>query len=264
MSKIPIHRGELINIKLKPAHRQSQNRNKAKSKHSAGPPVADPTRLSCPACRKVLRFPLLLCSFVPQCLCGYESITQNKPNPQNPKTTTTSYATESYDNIPPRRSQKNKPKQTRRRARGGPIPRPLLRSERIQNLGAKRISRFIGGASKIEHPVSRILERSGNPDMSGKHVTHLAAHSCLHYAKQTQFPQAQNHPNLLCHKELHQFHAPLHPKKQTQFKLVDAPVAGQTNSQTRPCCKSAEAERANQRFIGIPRSRRYSLICRIL
>jgi len=36
------------------------------------------------------------------------------------------------------------------------FPAPLLRRERIQNLGAKRISRFIGPASKIGNPVSRI------------------------------------------------------------------------------------------------------------
>jgi len=38
-------------------------------------------------------------------------------------------------------------------------PAPLLRRERIQNLGAKRISRSIGPASKIENPVSRIQHR---------------------------------------------------------------------------------------------------------
>jgi len=31
-------------------------------------------------CKRFLRFALSLCSFVPQCLCGYESIMQNKPN----------------------------------------------------------------------------------------------------------------------------------------------------------------------------------------
>jgi hypothetical protein len=64
------------------------------------------------------------------------------------------------------------PKQTQ----SNPIPPPpLLRRERIQNLGAKRISRFIGPASKIENPVSRI-----------KHLPHFAVHSRLHCAKQSQ------------------------------------------------------------------------------
>jgi len=66
-------------------------------------------------------------SFVPLCLSGHDSLMQNKPNPSTPGTITTSYATKIYTNIPPRQSPKNKPNQTRRRARGGPIPRPLFR-----------------------------------------------------------------------------------------------------------------------------------------
>ena len=79
---------------------------------------------------------------------------------------------------------KNKPNQTQ-------SPRPLLRRERIQNLGAKRISRFIGPASKIENPVSRI-----------KHLPHLTTESWRYCAKQTQFPQSQNQRNPLCRKGL--------------------------------------------------------------
>ncbi len=52
---------------------------------------------------------------------NHESIAQNKPNPQNHKTNATSYATKIYTDIPLRYAQKNKPNQTRRRARGGPI-----------------------------------------------------------------------------------------------------------------------------------------------
>jgi hypothetical protein len=68
-------------------------------------------------------------------------------------------------------------------------PAPLLRRERIQNLGAKRISRFIGPASKIENPGSRI-----------KHLPHLATESWRYCAKQTQFSKGQNQCNPLCRK----------------------------------------------------------------
>ncbi len=59
-------------------------------------------------------------------------------------------------------------------------PTPLLRRERIQNLGAKRISRFIGPASKISNPASRI-----------KHLPHFATEPWLHYAKQSQSQNGQ-------------------------------------------------------------------------
>jgi len=68
---------------------------------------------------------------VPQCLCGHESIMQNKPNSQKPKTNATSYATKNYTTIPPRSAQKNKPKSNpiyRGEASGeagtNPCPRP--------------------------------------------------------------------------------------------------------------------------------------------
>jgi len=61
---------------------------------------------------------------------------------------------------------------------------PLLRRERIQNLGAKRISRFIGPASKIENPVSRIQYRESS-------IENPVSRIQLHYAKQTQFQNGQ-------------------------------------------------------------------------
>ena len=53
--------------------------------------------------------PLSLCAYVPLPLCTYESIMQNKPNLQNPKTTATSFPSKTYPNIPPRPTRKNKP-----------------------------------------------------------------------------------------------------------------------------------------------------------
>ena len=50
------------------------------------------------------------------CLSGYASITQNKPNSLNSKTSATGYTTKSYTNIPPRSTPKNKPKQTQSQA----------------------------------------------------------------------------------------------------------------------------------------------------
>jgi len=44
--------------------------------------------------------------FAPSCLRAYKSIMQNKPNSQKAKTTTTSYAIQSYTNIPSRSAQK--------------------------------------------------------------------------------------------------------------------------------------------------------------
>ena len=93
---------------------------------------AFPTFPSCLSCHKIIPIvPLFLpmdyfsvlflslgdafsvaISFVPLRLCGHESIMQNKPNFQNPKPNATTYATKSYTNIPPHRTQKNKPKQT--------------------------------------------------------------------------------------------------------------------------------------------------------
>ena len=80
---------------------------------------------------------------------------QNKPNFLNPKTDANFYATEIYTNIPLYSTPKNKPKtkpiQTRRRARGGPIPKrqksmhppvhPNRHSDRSP-LGAKRRNLF--------------------------------------------------------------------------------------------------------------------------
>jgi hypothetical protein len=60
------------------------------------------------------------------------------------------------------------------------FPRPPPAPGKNQKLGAKRISRFIGPASKIEYPASRI-----------KHLPHFAVHSWLHYAKQSQSQNGQ-------------------------------------------------------------------------
>ncbi len=43
------------------------------------------------------RFALSLCSFVPQCLCGYESIMQNKPNFQDAQMSVNSILTKDYE-----------------------------------------------------------------------------------------------------------------------------------------------------------------------
>ena len=42
--------------------------------------VVTPKNRPAYTCKRFLRFVLSLCSFVPQCLCGYESIMQNKAN----------------------------------------------------------------------------------------------------------------------------------------------------------------------------------------
>ena len=65
--------------------------------------------------------------------------TQNKPNSLKPQTTATSCATKSYTDIPPRRAQKNKPKQTQ-------FPAPCCAGKK-----------------------SRIPDRSAYPNLSGQH-----------------------------------------------------------------------------------------------
>ncbi len=61
---------------------------------------------------------------------NYDVIMQNKPNPQNTKTNATSFTAKDYKDTPPHPKRKNKPnqtqfrpKQTRRRAEVGRIPR---------------------------------------------------------------------------------------------------------------------------------------------
>jgi hypothetical protein len=85
--------------------------------------------------------------------------------------------TKSYPNEQRTMSNKRRSKQTQFKPNS---PAPLLRRERIQNLGAKRISRFVGPAPKIKNPASRI-----------KHLPHFAVHSWLHCAKQSQCQNGQ-------------------------------------------------------------------------
>ena len=56
---------------------------------------------------RFLRFPLLLGPFVPQCLCGHESIMQNKPNSFEDRNNATCFTTRVYANKrPPPHSKK--------------------------------------------------------------------------------------------------------------------------------------------------------------
>jgi len=123
----------------------------------------------------------------------HESIMQNKANFKIGNinisiTRTKAYANESASggNNEQRTLSKTKPIKPN-------SPAPLLRRERIQNLGAKRISRFIGPASKIENLVSRI-----------KHLPHFAVHSRLHYAKQSQCQNGQYNHKYSSNKPLSQ------------------------------------------------------------
>ena len=101
-------------------------------------------------------------------------------------------------------------------------PAPLLRRERIQNLGAKRISRFVGPASKIENPVSRI-----------QHLPHLTTESWRYCAKQTQFRTPQNQHNPCGSKHLPQSPATPRSKKQTQTNPIPSPIVPHLSSVVR-------------------------------
>ena len=100
-------------------------------------------------------------------LCGLKPFLQNKPNVKMGKMTISIATIKAYANK--QRTMNNeryskqsqfKPNLVAAEPRAKPdSPAPLLRRERIQNLGAKRISRSIGPASKIENPVSRIQHR---------------------------------------------------------------------------------------------------------
>jgi len=68
---------------------------------------------------------------------------QNKPNSQNPKSTPNSYATNTYPNIPPRRTQKNKPNSNRGKAE---IP---------MHIGTQSCPRFTLHASRFTLHASR-------------------------------------------------------------------------------------------------------------
>jgi hypothetical protein len=121
-------------------------------------------------------------------LRGHQSIMQNKPNVKMGNINISTVRTKAYPKEQRTMNTELDSKQTQTNPISHPQiincqssiinlnpPAPLLRRERIQNLGAKRISRFIGPASKIENPVSRI-----------KHLPHFAVHSWPHCAKQSQ------------------------------------------------------------------------------
>ena len=100
--------------------------------------------------------PCALPLFVPQCLSGHESIMQNKPNSQKPKTNATSFTTKDYTNIPPRSAAKNKPK-SNPFYRGEARPRG---SEALCEAGTNSTRRGEAcskAGSSVEHPVSSIL-----------------------------------------------------------------------------------------------------------
>jgi len=66
--------------------------------------------------KRFLRFALSLCSFVPQCLCGYESIMQNKANLLDTQMSVSSVKTKYYENKRLCSRGKNKPNQTQFKA----------------------------------------------------------------------------------------------------------------------------------------------------
>ena len=70
----------------------------------------------------------------------------------------------------------------------------------------------------ILSPVSCLL-----PSALPAYPAQLAKNPRVNYAKQTQLSQRQNQCNLLFSKELHQYSAPLRPKKQTQSNPIPPP-----------------------------------------
>ena len=64
----------------------------------SSPTVLTPKNRPARTCKRFLRFALSLCSFVPQCLCGYESIMQNKPNLQDSQMVVNLAKTSNYNN----------------------------------------------------------------------------------------------------------------------------------------------------------------------
>ncbi len=86
------------------------------------PTIVTPKNRPARTCKRFLRFALSLCSFVPEpvrrsfceggCLCGYESIMQNKPNLLNTQMNVSSVLIEDYENERLCKREKNKPNQT--------------------------------------------------------------------------------------------------------------------------------------------------------
>ncbi len=133
------------------------------------PPVSCPIRQSCPAClpSTLVETPLQISLFFAKQTQFQNGQYKHKYN----KNKGLCQRTTNNDHQTLRKTNPIKPNP----------PAPLLRRERTQNLGAKRMSRFVGPASKIENPVSRI-----------KHLPHVAVHSWLHCAKQSQSQNGQN------------------------------------------------------------------------
>ena len=74
------------------------------------------------------------------------------------------------------------------------------------------LSRLLSCPACPYYRPSSLIPRPSFPPPSPRRALQIAPF----YAKQTQSPIPQNQRNLLFHKELHQYSAPAHPKKQTQ------------------------------------------------
>ncbi len=205
---------EVINIKL--TYHQSQSRNKPKSQ--TRPWWVEAQRRSARGGPKTPKLPP-----------GFHCRIPNSPlyalyKCREASTNRTFYAKQTQSPKPQNQCNSLYHKGLRRK-RLQPHQKKQTQSNPNSSRRSPNRNRIPHRRESIEHRVSRI-----------KHLTHLAAHSWLHCAKQTQFPQPQNPLNLLYLKELHQYSPPLRPKKQTQTnptvsrhslrEVADAPKEG--------------------------------------
>jgi hypothetical protein len=159
---------------------------------------------------------------------------QNKAKVKMGNMTISPATTKSYPNEQRTMSNKRRSKQTQFKPNS---PAPLLRRERIQNLGAKRISRFVGPAPKIKNPASRI-----------KHLPHFAVHSWLHCAKQSQCQNGQYKHKYSKNKGL--CRPTTNNEQQTPFKTK--PIQTQSQPKTRALLDPERSRRANQTQFSCP------------
>ena len=166
----------MANKKTKPRHRPDRSSLKSPLSLSEPAPISPQHAPSSSARPPVLhsrrsakggipRSPLLfLYSLVPSCLRGRSALekpplfAQNKPNSQNEEIAVTSCVPKTYNNIPLRPRQKNKPKQTQSRPAGkaarieypGSSILPILPRNRARN----------GMTSRTQHPAGHQSEKN--------------------------------------------------------------------------------------------------------
>ena len=145
-------------------------------------------------------------------------------------------------------------KQSRRSPRGGnPDPSGSKSNIRQPESPPRRGGLPIhpGPVFRLPSPVFCLLSPVSCPPPVLAYLTKAINHPEPFYAKQTQFPQAQNPSNLLCPKKLQQYAHPLRPKNKPKtnpilahgVKLADSSLGDAPVLQVRRAESPPEAER---------------------